>query len=209
MAIQLDISNAAYDYLRIQVGAISHIQDWKSWYEALMDFIDDQVNSLLPALYAGMEGKSLLSIGAGMGHIELVIQSLFSAEGKTLAVDIVDGTDDDPIVKYHRQPFSNAAVAQQFWEANGGKLGEYYNPGLLPKGGPPYDIIMGLGSWGFHFSPGTYLRWAATHAHEGTIWVMDNRKGKPEWKDEMLRHFKLVQVLQEDDKRERIWWAKK
>jgi hypothetical protein len=208
--VELEIPSEARPYLQIQIGAIARIADPKKWYEAVCDFIDDQIGSLTPALLpASDKGGRLLSIGAGMGHIELVIQRCWSQAGQTLVVEIVDGTDDKPVVKYHREPFSNAAAADIFWKANGGVIDGYYNPGTLPKHLPQQDIILGLGSWGFHFSPETYLKWVLPMVHAETVLVMDVRKRKPEWKARMSRYFDQVQVLQEDEKRERIWWKLK
>lgn len=177
----LKVSDEAFAYLKLQKGRLEPLAgDRKAWQMAyehdLLTAYQEMRPYLPPACWA------LLDIGSGLGGIDVLLSRHYGAP----FVNLLDGEDDPPELKLHRETFSSKQVAIAFQRANGVRSDRlfYYGPSAtaaeLCK---PYDLVLSLGSWCFHYEPNEYLPrlLAGGGLHMDTRVIVDVRKDKPGW----------------------------
>lgn len=200
----ITVSDEAFPYLRAQKGkldAIAHDRDrWLAAYRADLQRSLDEMQPYLPKVCWG-----LLDIGSGLGGIDVLLYHYFATEP---FVYLLDGVDDAPEMKLHRETFSNERVARAFLRSNGVRSDRirYYGPAAQDITAP-YDVILSLGSWCFHYEPNQYL--PRLMAGGGVQWetrlIVDLRRDKPEWREQLkAANLQMIAVLRDEPKYTRI-----
>lgn len=171
----LVITDEAIPYLTVQRGAIHDLRlDRAAWTEAYLASIEKDFASMRPWLPERC--NALLDVGSGLGGIDARLNQHY---GGDVAVTLLDGIADPPIVESHSQPFNDMGVAERFLRANGVRVFDSYGPEL----GEPrlFDLIISIASWCFHFPPSTFLPFISACCHRETVLIIDVRRDKPEW----------------------------
>lgn len=200
----ITVSDEAFPYLKAQKGkldALAHDRSrWLAAYRAELERSLGEMQRFLPAVCWG-----LLDIGSGLGGIDVL---LYRHYDNGPYVSLLDGVDDPPEMKLHRETFSNERVARAFLRANGVRPDRvnYYGPDAQDFGAP-YDLVLSLGSWCFHYEPNVYLPrlMAGGGLHMDSRVIVDLRKDKPEWREQLkAANLQLVGVIRDEMKYTRI-----
>lgn len=166
-----------FEYLSIQHGKVlDHRHDFAEWKKAYEASLADIFASILPVLPA--QCSSVLDIGSGLGGIDTLVAKHYSPQP---AVYLLDGLNDEPVVRASYKTFSNAVVAQDFQVKNGVKCIGCAD--AVPD--VKFDLIHSYFAYGFYIHPGDYLADIKKASHENTVLIFDVRRSKREW----LREF--------------------
>lgn len=192
----------AYPYLRAQKGRLGHLEDdvfWSAYDRAVFrDYLD--IAPHLPAFCQGM-----LDVGGGMGGIDAVVAAHYELDQPQPAVAILDGDYAAPVMRLHREPFSNRAVCEQFLQANGVCDVRYVTPANArkavsgPSAWPEVDLVISLGSWCFHYPPKEYLDYVISSSSPGATVILDVRCGKSEWDFSLMQSFEQGPIIRRSD----------
>jgi len=184
-----------FEYLVIQHGKVSdHRHDFAAWKAAYEASLADVFASVLPVLPT--QCRSVLDIGSGLGGIDILVAKHYSPQPKIV---LLDGVDDEPIVKQSFKTFSNAAVADDFLRKNG-----VDQVGLFDGGERPFDLIHSYFAYGFHIHPGNYLKDILKVRHDKTVFIFDVRRSKREWLREFIEALGQPKVLHQAEKYVRL-----
>lgn len=184
-----------FEYLAIQHGKVSdHRHDFAAWKAAYEASLADIFTSVLPAL--PRECQSVLDIGSGLGGIDILVAKHYPKQPKIV---LLDGIDDEPVVKQSFKTFSNAAVADDFLRKNG-----VHQVGLFDGGERPFDLIHSYFAYGFHIHPGNYLQDILKVRHDKTVFIFDVRRSKREWLREFIEVLGQPKVLHQAEKYVRL-----
>jgi hypothetical protein len=198
------VSDEAFAYLRLQKGRLEPLaDDRKRWHIAyehalLSDYMEMRAH--LPAQCWG-----LLDIGSGLGGIDVLLSRHY---GTQPYLYLLDGVNDPPEMKLHRETFSNERVARGFLRSNGvrsDRIG-YYGPDATSVRAP-YDLVLSLGSWCFHYEPNVYLPrlMAGGGLHVDSRLIVDLRRDKPEWEAQLFGvGLRALAIVRESAKFRRI-----
>lgn len=194
------ISPEHFKYLYIQRGEVSDAYDfgfdiWRHTFEASLEKI---VETMVPALPT--DARSILDVGGGLGGLGVLLCRRYPSA----AYWVLDGASDSPEVRQHSETFSNAVVAADFLRANGLKEFGFYEPtdGFDRK----FDLVVSTAAWCFHIPPSEYLeRIEAALAPRATL-ILDVRRHRQEWLDELRDAFGSPQVLERGKKYLRLAW---
>jgi SAM-dependent methyltransferase len=192
------LTSQSIEYLLRQKGELEqHMANdgpdyWVQAYEA-------QLNETLAQLERARSNPlRVLDIGSGLGGIDLRLM-----QTSDCYCVLVDGENAGPHMEQHNIPFCSRAAVVQFMADNG--IGErryaYYNPSELPDEGP-FDLVISLRSWCFHYGPEVYLDYVKRNTVPGAVLVLDVRKGS-DWRACLRSHFFEIEVLERSDKYER------
>lgn len=190
MPAPLIVEDRHFDFLRLQKGSLDKFaHDRGAWEIAYEQSLAKDFGSIRPHLPASC--GSILDVGGGMGGIDALLVKKF---GKGCEVCILDGEADEPVMHLHRETFNNMEVARDFLGKNGVEKFSYYTPELrqAPR---PFDLIISLGSWCFHYPPETYLQFVRSCCTRETTLIVDVRRGKPSWSDLLDNMFTLRAVI--------------
>lgn len=184
-----------FEYLVIQHGKVSdHRHDFAAWKAAYEASLADVFASVLPALPC--ECRSVLDIGSGLGGIDILVAKHYSPQPK---ITLLDGIDDEPVVKQSFRTFSNARVAVDFHQKNGSQVTTVH---AVPDF--KYDLIHSYFAYGFHIHPGDYLKDILKARHEKTVCIFDVRRSKREWLREFIEALGQPKVLHQAEKYVRL-----
>lgn len=190
MSGPLIVESGHLEYLALQKGKISDLATdlpaWTAAYNALIERDFRAIEPWIPKLC-----RSILDIGGGLGAIDVLLVRKY---GITCEVCILDGESDPPVMNLHRTTFNDMRVTADFLKKNGVEHFSYYVPDKL-ENPRPFDLIISLGSWCFHYAPETYLDFVRSCCRAGTTLIVDVRKGKPEWSRALEKIFRLRAVL--------------
>lgn len=190
MAVSLIVEDKHFAYLKVQKGSIRYLaHNRRAWLKAYNRRIVDDYAGIHP--YLPNSCGSVLDIGGGIGGIDALLVRKFGADCE---ICILDGERDKPVMKQHRKTFNDMRVARDFLTKNGVCRFSYYTPANLKKP-RPFDLIISLGSWCFHYPAETYLKFVRSCCHAGTTLIVDVRKQKQEWSDALDQAFRLRAVL--------------
>lgn len=174
------VEDSHFEYLRLQKGKLHDISnDRKRWHIAYEHDLVSTYYEIRPHLPASCWG--FLDIGSGLGGIDILVSRHY---GDDPYVNLLDGEDDPPEMKLHRQTFNSMRVARDFLTKNGVKSSRF---GYLTTRADfvmkPYDLVMSFGSWCFHYEPNVYLplMLAGGGLHSDSVIIADVRIDKPEW----------------------------
>lgn len=179
MDFNFKITDEARPYLILQKGALDNLkEDQAAWDAAYNKSINNTFKTIEPFLPE--KCTSVLDVGSGMGGINALINRHYG--GKVL-VNLLDGVDDEPLVKTHSQTFNNIQAAYRFLRENGVSEIMHTDPNLLERYHDIYenDLILSFGAWCFHFPPSDYLNFVVKRCKPGTVLILDVRRNKPEW----------------------------
>lgn len=184
----------ARPYLAVQQGRIASLvgtpDQWDVAYrENLLESLE-QIDKFIPRPCA-----SVLDIGGGMGGFD----ALLAAVQPGLKIAILDGFTDAPKVPDDQNMFgttsySCAAVADEFLKANGVNDAMFLDPKLLPSQPPRFDLILSIQSWGFHYPPNVYMKFALKASRPGTIWILDVRIMTRFWASDLFSQERLEPI---------------
>lgn len=210
MNFSISVSDEHFRYLRLQKGSLDRLADdrkaWHAAYEADLQRTFKECEPCLP-----IDAWGILDIGSGLGGIDVLfyrhyLETFAETRGKSAGpfVNLLDGEDDPPEMKLHRETFNSMTVARDFMKVNGVDplRFAYYTPQQhnLPK---PYSLVVSFGSWCFHYAPSVYLPLLMRGGglDEDTVLIVDVRKGKPEWTDQLHRAgLSCVEVIRDSEK---------
>ncbi len=184
----------ARPYLEVQQGRIASLVgkpgQWDVAYrENLLEGFE-QIDKFIPRPCA-----SVLDIGGGMGGFDALLAQLQPG----LQVAILDGFSDPPKVPddqktYGTTSYSCAAAADEFLRANGVDSPIFLDPKLLPSHPPKFDLILSIQSWGFHYPPNVYMKFALKASHPGTVWILDVRVMTRFWASDLFSQERLEPI---------------
>lgn len=196
------IEPSHFEYLQIQRGEVSDkrgdFRQWKLAYEASLDKIFESIGPVLPK-----QCEAVLDIGSGLGGIDILLARHY---GPHLAVGLVDGVDNQPVVRSHASPFSNATVAIDFQGKNGSK----HAFALAPEDDWPdtYGLIVSFAAYAFHIPPTTYLDRVVKASRKGTVIIFDVRRTKRHWLEQLIEALGEPKVLVKGEKFVRCAWTR-
>jgi len=196
------VSNQAFTYLKLQKGNLDHLSHdrrlWESAYRTGLLSTYVQIRPHLPPV-----AESVLDIGSGLGGIDILINRHY--DGRCMPI-LMDGVDDLPVVKLHRETFSNFRIAELFHADNG--VGRVLSVDVscqpMVDLAVPVPLVISFGSWCFHYPPALYLDYVRRNIAGGGTLIVDVRKEKPAWRTELAEHFELSAVIHEAAKMDRI-----
>jgi len=208
----LIVDDAHFEYLKIQKGNLepfaSDRHQWQARYERDLLRTFAEIRPYLPNVCWGF-----LDIGSGLGGIDVLIGRHYERrDGGRPYTHLLDGIDDPPVMRLHRETFNNMRVARDFQLKNGlpgerfgyfGTREQFYRR--------PYDLVVSFGSWCFHYPPSTYLPELTKGGglHSDSVVIVDMRRGKPEWvSDFWAAGFRSVALVRSSPKFERIVWSR-
>lgn len=201
--IKFVIPEAAFPYLFIQKGSIDHLKaDKTAWMDAYQDLIDTEFDQIWPSL--PQECSYVVDIGGGMGGIDILIARHYDRQP---LISIIDGEKDHAAVELHRKTFSNADVADDFLWMNGVRQRDFLTPTEARKPGAQQhkaDVILSLQAWCFHFAPSEYMGLVRRIMKPSTVLIVDLRRERHAWRDEIEGDFDIVATIHMRPKAERL-----
>lgn len=202
------VTDKAFEYLFIQRGALNAMAGnraaWRDAYDASLKEQFENIQPHLPELCG-----AILDVGSGLGGIDVLLARHYAGKHAWPLLALLDGDEDEPKVTRHGETFNDMTVARDFLKANG-----VDNPvqGIVPahahegpgcrKFGEPFDLVVSFNSWCFHYPPAEYLQFVVGHSYPATTLILDVRKDKPEW-NEQLTVFGQHRVIHDSRKFER------
>lgn len=187
MAAQMiSVRDEHFPYLFLQKGELDYLKgDRVAWQAAYERSLEDDFASI--KRYLPEQCGSVLDIGGGLGGIDILLARCYPG----LQVRILDGEADAPKLILHDQTFNHMEATRSFLEANGVTDFGYYTPAkLLPL--RPFDLIISLRSWCFHYSPRTYLEFVRCCCGPNTRLIIDVRNGRADWMQQLP--FEMVRL---------------
>lgn len=200
----IEVSDEAFPYLRAQKGRLDDLaHDRPRWLAAYRADLERSLVEMQPYLPNVCWG--IFDIGSGLGGIDVLLYRYYPNEPY---VFLLDGVDDPPEMKLHRETFSNERVARAFLRANGVRSDRinYYGPDAAQINAP-YDLVLSLGSWCFHYEPNVYLPklLAGGGLHMDSRIIVDLRRDKPEWREQLkAANVQLLAVIRDERKYLRV-----
>lgn len=187
MDYRMRVDPEHFEYLRLQKGSLDqYAGDFPAWhraYEADLQATYRQIASFLPT-----ECEAVLDVGSGLGGIDALIFRHYEVQGQRPLISLLDGVDDPPVMRLHRETFNDMRMARNFLCKNGVSplsIG-YYGPGTT-EFATKFDLVVSFGSWCFHYPPSYYLAAVRAACKPTTVLVLDVRAEKPDWHEELER----------------------
>lgn len=203
------VNDEQFEFLRLQKGNLFDLsndrQRWQTAYESDLRETYVGIRDHLPNPCWGV-----LDVGSGLGGIDVLLTRHYQPAPPY--IHLLDGEDDAPKMKLHRQTFNSMTVARSFLVSNGVRSDRFgyftIATEVLPR---PYDLVLSLGSWCFHYPPDTYLPLLLSGGglHMDTVLVMDVRKGKPEYSVQIAESLDCVAIIKEASKYTRAVFRRK
>jgi SAM-dependent methyltransferase len=198
--LDLTISEEAFAYLKIQRGAISDLStDRQAWEREYRRSLLADMGTML--LWLPERCAAVLDVGSGLGGIDILLSRHY---GGRPAIWLLDGHFDDPEVKAHNQTFNSMAVARAFLRDNGAMLKGTASGGDSPRGVAVHDLVISLQAWCFHFPPAGYLSFVKSAMKPGATLILDVRRDRDDWRDELRGAFTEVGIAHSATKFERV-----
>lgn len=194
------VDDEQFEYLRLQKGSLFEIShDRERWQAAYEDELQQTYYGMLKHLPDTCWG--VLDIGSGLGGIDILLTRHYAPDPPY--IHLLDGENDEPRMTLHRQTFNSMKVARRFQIANGVRPDRFsyftVATNVLPR---PYDLVLSLGSWCFHYPPDTYLPLLLSGGglHMDSVLIMDVRTGKPDYAAQIAASLERVAIIKEAPK---------
>lgn len=204
MNYEISVDDRAFEYLRIQKGNLdgyTHRRaEWQIKYEADIRATFEQIARWLPP-GDPVERVGVLDVGSGLGGIDVLIRRHYERRGETIALHLLDGIDDAPVMNLHRETFNDMAVALGFQEANGlgGEAFRAWDAMEMRSTSAAFDckfdLVVSFGSWCFHYPPSVYLKKIYRALAPGAVVILDVRRHKLEWMGQLEAPFDLITIV--------------
>jgi 2-polyprenyl-3-methyl-5-hydroxy-6-metoxy-1,4-benzoquinol methylase len=189
MAREFEISENVFRLMVNQRGEFEHLShDRSQWTWAYLAELEQTFASLQEVM-GKIPPRRVLDIGSGVGAIDLLMARRWGSH-----VTLCDGEEGTGAARKHGEPFGSRVVTDEFLRSNNlpDHQWEYYNPSqLLSRTAilEPFDLVISLRSWCFHYEPESYLRFVSQHLHKGSQVVVDVRRTKASWYQTMCERW--------------------
>jgi len=200
----LVVGDSHFAYLRLQKGSLFSLSHerarWHAAYEHDLWQTYSEIKEYLPVPCWGV-----LDIGSGLGGINILISRHYGDDPPF--IHLLDGEADAPEMRLHRQTFNDMTIARHFLIANGVRPDRLNHFGTGAENLPrPYDLVLSLGSWCFHYEPDTYLPLLLRGGglHMSSIVILDVRNNRKDYVEQLHRSFAQVAVIRRERKYKRI-----
>lgn len=207
MDFSIKVNDAAFAYLRLQKGSLDSVannrKEWQSRYEA---DLRTTLKAIAPFLPTKRWPVHLLDVGSGLGGIDVLIRRYIDEHNEDAThVHLLDGMQDPPVMRLHRQTFNDMTIAREFQMANGLSPDRFHaRPPTLVNFNPHlFDLVVSFGSWCFHYPPSVYLPRLMPSLHPDCVLILDVRQQKSDWMHDLETVFDLV-----DKVTLRVKWAR-
>ena len=138
----------------------------------------EDMNQELESINSGIElyEKNLLSIGGGLGGLELIINKKFNVKSFTF----IERNYVSKKVKYgwdnkNNEAYNDLTIQRKFLIKNGMESSKFkifdFDNNELPKG--KYDIIISLFSLDYHYDFNIYLEYLKNNTHNNSKIIFD------------------------------------
>jgi len=198
------------EYLKLQRGALHDLgQDSVAWgaayrYDLIKDY--SSMRMVLPRTC-----QSFLSVGSGLGGLEILLWRHYLGERGGTAAWLLDGHEDPakPVLK-HDVTFNSEMVTRSFWLLNDAVVAGYIDAANFDQQPwPMFDMVVSTKSWCFHYEPRAYLDFIVEHTRKNAVLIVDLRIGKSEWTHQLEEFFKPMIVLKQERKSNRFAWRRR
>ncbi|HVI92280.1 MAG TPA: hypothetical protein VM659_28580 [Dongiaceae bacterium] len=192
------VSDEAFAFLAIQRGRLNDIVGNRAaWLEAYKTSLFDWYETALP--YLPEACGAICDIGGGMGGIDALLSLHYGGTD----VFVLDGVADQPIFAQTIRPFNDMRVTARFLAANGIETFGYFPPASRSTE-TKFDLILSCQAWCFHLPPAAYAEFALDGWKNGTRMIVDLRRGRTDWREELEADFGRAEVIHQDRKFERL-----
>lgn len=223
------VEDPHFEYLKLQKGRLDPLKNLReSWHGAYERDLRNTYNEIKPYLPSRCWG--LLDIGSGLGGIDVLlyrhytritdaidittVEDTDAGRGTVLLpiksgpyINLLDGESDPPEMHLHRETFNDMNVARDFHVKNGVPADRfaYYTP-QSNDFVKPFDLVVSFGSWCFHYEPNVYLDrlMSGGGLHNQTRIIIDKRRDRPEWDQQLKKHLQCFGVIREARKFTRL-----
>lgn len=199
--INFDVNEIEFEYLKLQIGAIyDHSHDKTLWQQKLNEHVFNTFKTIKN--YLPRKCTRYLGIGSGLGVLECYLAAHYGGSPIKLGIReiyILDGTHDAPQMTKHAQTYSNMNVSQKFLTRNCNVQARYLSP-INYTFGIKCELIISLQSWCFHYEPLIYLNSILPSCDKGTILILDIRKNKPLWHEQLKLALGEPKIIDEKQK---------
>jgi hypothetical protein len=148
--------------------------------------------------------RHVLDIGSGLGGIDVLLMRRYACH-----VTMIDGEESEPGCDRHNIPFCSRGAVVAFMEDNciTPDAYDYCHPGQLASG--PFDLVISLRSWLFHYGPEQYLDYVLAETKKGALLMVDVRRSHPHWLVRLHEDFARIAVVAHNDKCERMLFQRR
>jgi SAM-dependent methyltransferase len=190
--VRLVIDSDAYPYLVAQRGALDDMKgDPDTWCRRYCDVLHSEFDMIEPFLPRFC--SAVLDVGSGLGGIDALINEHY---GGDLSVTLLDGKDDPPTVTAHSKTFNHMGVARQFLRMNGVQKMTWIDANDAHRYTlRTYELIVSFRSWCFHTPPEQHLALVMEACAPRARLILDVRRDKPAWLDQLSSSFRRVDVI--------------
>lgn len=159
--------------------------------------------------YLPGEAKAILDIGCGIGGIDVFLYRHY--EKQNPALYLLDKTEMPKKVYYgHREKasfYNSLSIAKDFLRENGVPeeriLTQEVGEDNRIEFTGPFDLVVSLISWGFHYPVSVYLEQVYANLVPGGVLVMDVRKAFGGI-EEVQKRFGTVEIIHDASKHVRL-----
>lgn len=205
------IPEDVYPLATLQRGELWDLEpDREAWTRA---YHDDLLRTLgLIAVDLPLKGREpirVCDVGSGIGGIDLMIHRYFESVGVKCTLTLVDRLGGRDHVEFHGKPFGSLIKSRAFLEANGVARDDItcLDCDRLAKG--TFDLVISTRAWFFHFGASPYLGWVKKSLDPEAKVIIDMRRGRPEWRAEVVEAFGKPREIAQDGKSELLVFSPK
>lgn len=188
--IEFKLPAAAMRFMMLQRADLAYLRaDTKLWKIAMHASV---ITDFAQLLTIDPAPNGILDIGSGIGCVDLLYAKRTGAH-----VIMVDGDQDTGVMINQDQTFCSEQAVREFFLENDIPLAQfaYMTPTtLVPM---PRDFIISLRSWCYHYPPDFYLPFVLKCISSGGAkLVIDIRRDRPEWREQLRSCFTETVVLE-------------
>ncbi len=171
------------------------------------DLILKEYNIIKP--YIPTVAHRILDIGAGVGGIDVALFKHYE-KSHNVKLYLLDKTYIDKKIHYglkEKAAFYNSLeITRDLLSLNGVPERNIHLQNANDENkieGGPFDLVISLISWGFHYPISTYLEQVYNRLNDGGTTILDIRKGTDAI-SEIRTKYSKIKVIYEGDKHQRL-----